>query len=210
MKIRGFNKTLNKWVYVVMEEGKTFEGLAEWYDIDSASVGGSTGRCDISMQEVYAGDFIESHQGTQILDVLMLVKFGTYQAYCPVDQFYMDGVGFYVEAVGYPQMPVGPLEDYAKVIGNTYENPEWLDNELEFNEVNDLTNKLIEKFAVGYPYPTDYVEILLKKYDYDTTKVHEILRKPYNEVIKEVQNTNEAPVGGLLSIMEARQRKSGF
>ena len=53
-----------------------------------------------------------------------------------------------------------------------------------------MINKQIEKFAVGYPYPTDYVEILLKKYDYDTLKVHEILRKPYNEVIKEVQSTN--------------------
>lgn len=124
MKIRGFNKTLKKWVYVEMKDGKEFEGLAEWYDIDPLSVGESTGRCDISMQEVYSGDFIESHQGTQILDILMLVKFGTYEAYCPADEAYEDGVGFYVEAVGYPQMPVGPLEDYAKVIGNTYENPE--------------------------------------------------------------------------------------
>ena len=128
MKTRGFNKTLNKWVYVAMEEGKAFEGLPEWYDIDPASVGVSTGRNDISMQEVYEGDFIESHQGTQILELLMLVKFGTHEAYCPADEAYMDGVGFYVEAVGYPQMPVGSLEDYAKVIGNTYENPEWLDN----------------------------------------------------------------------------------
>ena len=127
MKIRGFNKTLNKWVYVESEEGKAFEGLEEWYDIDPASVGVSTGRCDISKQEVYEGDFIESHQGTQILDVLMLVKFGTHVAYCPADKAYMDGVGFYVEAVGFPQIPVGPLEDYAKVIGNTYENSEWLD-----------------------------------------------------------------------------------
>lgn len=128
MKTRGFNKTLKKWVYVAMEEGKAFEGLQEWYDIDPASVGMSTGRNDISMQEVYEGDFIESHLGTQIMDVQMLVKFGTHEAYCPADDVYMDGVGFYVEAVGYPQMPVGPLEDYAKVIGNTYENPERLDN----------------------------------------------------------------------------------
>lgn len=38
-------------------------------------------------------------------------------------------------------------------------------------------------------------------------KVHEILRKPYNQVIKEVQSTNEVTVGGLLSIMETRRRK---
>lgn len=70
-----------------------------------------------------------------------------------------------------------------------------------------MTHKQIEKFSVGYPYPADYVEILLKKYNYDTEKVHEILCRPYNEVIKEVQNENGVTVAGLLSIMEARQRK---
>ena len=39
----------------------------------------------------------------------------------------MDNVGFYVEATGYPQMPVGPLSEYAKVIGNVYENSELLE-----------------------------------------------------------------------------------
>lgn len=87
----------------------------------------NTGKHDISGECVYEGDFIESHQGTQILDILMLVKYGTYEAYCPNDDAYMDNVGFYVEAVGHPQMPVGPLEEYAKVIGNVYENAEWLD-----------------------------------------------------------------------------------
>lgn len=94
----------------------------------------STGKQDISGEVVYEGDFIESHQGTQILDVLMLVKYGTYQAYCPADDAYMDNVGFYVEAVGYPQMPLGPLEDYAKVIGNVCENADWLDKEVISNE----------------------------------------------------------------------------
>lgn len=86
----------------------------------------NTGKQDIFGEFVYEGDFIESHQGTQILDILMLVKYGTYEAYCPNDAVYMDNVGFYVEAVGYPQMPVGPLEEYAKVIGNVCENAEWL------------------------------------------------------------------------------------
>lgn len=87
----------------------------------------NTGKLDISGEFVYDGDFIESHQGTQILDILMLVKYGTYEAYCPQDDVYMENVGFYVEAVGYPQMPVGPLSKYAKVIGNVCENSEWLD-----------------------------------------------------------------------------------
>lgn len=76
-----------------------------------------------------------------------------------------------------------------------------------YERENNMTKNQINKFAVGYPYPTEYVEILLKKYNYDTVKVHEILCKPSNEVIMEVQNKNGVTVGGLLSIMEARQRK---
>ena len=90
----------------------------------------NTGKQDISGEFVYEGDFIESHQGTQILDILMLVKYGTYEAYCSADDEYIDNVGFYVEAAGYPQMPIGPLSEYAKVIGNVYENSEWLDSKL--------------------------------------------------------------------------------
>ncbi len=52
-----------------------------------------------------------------------------------------------------------------------------------------MTKGQIEKFAVGYPYPTDFVEILLIKYGFDTVKVHEILCKPYMEVVKEVVKT---------------------
>lgn len=47
----------------------------------------------------------------------------------------------------------------------------------------------IEKFAVGYPYPTDYVEFLLIKYDFNKEKVHSILIKSQREVINEVQDT---------------------
>lgn len=86
----------------------------------------STGRHDISGREIFEGDFIESHQNGKILDVLMVVKYGTYEAYCPADKCYMDNVGFYVEAIGYPQMPLGPLENYAKIIGNIFENPDLL------------------------------------------------------------------------------------
>lgn len=127
IKLRGFNKTLNKWIQIKME-GENFEGMAEWYDIDPESIGRSTGKNDISGKEVYEGDFIESHQGFCILDILMQIRYGTYEAYCPADRCYMDNIGFFVEAAGYPQMPVGPLGDYAKIIGNTYENAGWLNN----------------------------------------------------------------------------------
>lgn len=82
----------------------------------------NTHKPDISGQEVYEGDIIESHQDAIVLDILMVVKYGIYMAFCPTDEEYMENVGFYVEAPGYPQMPLGPLEDYAKVIGNIYED----------------------------------------------------------------------------------------
>ncbi|WP_176699107.1 MULTISPECIES: hypothetical protein [Clostridia] len=43
----------------------------------------------------------------------------------------MDIIGFYVESAGYPHMPVGPMGDYAKVVGNIYKNPDWLENKTE-------------------------------------------------------------------------------
>ena len=84
----------------------------------------STGRLDITGLEVSEGDVIESHLGGRILALNMVVKQGSYRAYCPVDKQYMDNVGFYVSAKGLPDMPLGPVEDYAKVIGNILENPE--------------------------------------------------------------------------------------
>lgn len=86
----------------------------------------STGKKDISGQEVFEGDIIESHLGDQVLAEKMVVKYGTYQAYCPVDNEDMDSVGFYISASGLPDMPIGPMEDYAKVVGNIFDNPELL------------------------------------------------------------------------------------
>ena len=108
---------------VILTDGKTMHMNVP---LEEVTLMRNTGKTDISGAFVYEGDFIESHQGAQILDVLMLVKYGTYEAYCPFDKDYMNNIGFYVEADGYPQMPVGPLSDYAKVIGNIYENPEWI------------------------------------------------------------------------------------
>lgn len=50
-----------------------------------------------------------------------------------------------------------------------------------------MTRNQIEKFAVGYPVPTDWVAALLHKYDYDKNKVHEILCKPNEKIREEVQ-----------------------
>ena len=51
-----------------------------------------------------------------------------------------------------------------------------------------MTKGQIKKFAVGYPYPTDYIEILLKKYNFDTEKVNNILCGTKEVVVAEIQN----------------------
>lgn len=79
----------------------------------------------MSGKEIFEGDVIEIHVlGGKILAQNMIVRFGTYRAWCPVDKESMDNVGFYVSAPGFPDMPLGPTEDYAKVIGNIFDNPE--------------------------------------------------------------------------------------
>ena len=53
--------------------------------------------------------------------------------------------------------------------------------------MDEMNRQQIEKFAVGYPVPTDWVAILLYKYNYDTMKVHEIMCKNQSELLEEVQ-----------------------
>lgn len=50
-----------------------------------------------------------------------------------------------------------------------------------------MTREQIEKFAVGYPVPTDWVAVLLDKYNDDQNKVHEILCGSKEEIATEVQ-----------------------
>lgn len=92
--------------------------------LDMKTLGESTGKYDASGKEVFEGDVIENPHG-----IRMTICFGTYSGYCPADKCYMDSVGFYAEAPGFPQMPIGPLEEYAQVIGNIHDNPELMDKE---------------------------------------------------------------------------------
>ena len=50
-----------------------------------------------------------------------------------------------------------------------------------------MTKSQIEEFAVGYPYSTDYIEILLISNDYNKEKVHEILIQSQIKVVEEVR-----------------------
>lgn len=68
----------------------------------------------------YEGDIFES----QCSGDLMILRYGFYQAYCPVDEEYMETVGFYAECKGFPDMPIGDLQEYALKRGNIFDNPE--------------------------------------------------------------------------------------
>lgn len=105
------------------------KGVKEWiyHEIDKDTLCRHTGKFDIAGIGIYQGDYVESHDGDKTLALIMTVKYGTYEAYCPEDKCYMENVGFYVEAEGCKPMPLGPVSDYAKVIGNIFDNPEMLD-----------------------------------------------------------------------------------
>lgn len=113
----------------VLYKRETNVVIKGWFEVAINALTGrrSTGKKDISGQEVFEGDIIESHLGGQILADNMIIKYGVHQAYCPVDKCYMDSVGFYASGKGLPDMPIGSLEDYAKVIGNITDNPEFID-----------------------------------------------------------------------------------
>lgn len=91
-----------------------------------------TGKHDMSGTEVYEGDVIENPDGIQ-----MEIRYGIYQAYCPADKCFMDGVGFYAVGAALPEMPIGCLEDYAVVVGNVWENPE-----LKVGDTNEESSQI--------------------------------------------------------------------
>ena len=117
--------------YLKPQTVRLTDGITDYINVPLSDVilMRNTGRQDISGEYVYEGDIIESHQGTQILAIPMLIKYGLYEAYCPEDRECMDNIGFYVEADGYSPMPVGPLSEYAKVIGNVYQNETMIKSE---------------------------------------------------------------------------------
>lgn len=54
-----------------------------------------------------------------------------------------------------------------------------------------MTKEQIERFAVGYPYPTDYVEHLLRNNNFDVEKVHRILCGSGEGAVSKVQCDGE-------------------
>ena len=89
-------------------------------EVDADTLSRCTGKEDISGELVFENDIIESHDGTVVLWPEMIIHYGTYQAYCPHDQCYVPCVGFYATGEELPDMPIGDLPEYAKVIGNIH------------------------------------------------------------------------------------------
>lgn len=50
-----------------------------------------------------------------------------------------------------------------------------------------MTRDQIEKFAMGYSVPADWVAVLLDKHNDDINKVHEVLCKSKEEIALEIQ-----------------------
>ena len=79
-----------------------------------------TGKRDKEGTPLFVGDVIENDKGLRFE-----IRFGEFTMYCPVDDCMMENVGFFCVADGYYEdMPLGPTEQYAKKIGNIYDNPE--------------------------------------------------------------------------------------
>lgn len=89
------------------------------YKTDASTVCKCTGKYDLAGQLVFQNDVIENKNGYR-----MIIRYGTYAAYCPIDCEYEESVGFYAEAAGLLQMPIGDLSEYARVIGNLVDTPE--------------------------------------------------------------------------------------
>lgn len=84
------------------------------------TVGLCSGRHDIQGNDIFQGDILENDKGLRFE-----VRYGLYSMYCPVDNCMESNVGFFTVADGYYEdMPLGPTEQYAKVVGNIHDNPE--------------------------------------------------------------------------------------
>lgn len=55
----------------------------------------------------------------------MTIRYGEYEAFCPGDQCPMANIGFYVEAEGYSNMPLGEPDMYAKLVCHNNQGKEF-------------------------------------------------------------------------------------
>lgn len=68
-------------------------------------------------EEAWEGDIFESQSN----GLKMVLRYGNHLAWCPEDQCETEGMGFFAEAQGYMQMPIGDLSCYALKCGNIFD-----------------------------------------------------------------------------------------
>lgn len=93
------------------------DALPSPVEINPQTAGRYTQGRDMNGNELYEDDLITGPDG-----LVMIIRYGEYQAYCPADEAFMRSVGFYAEAPGYPDMPIGYTDQYATKIGNIHDN----------------------------------------------------------------------------------------
>lgn len=98
-------------------------GFGKFVEVNPNTICRCTGKEYMDSEIAFEGDIMES----QTCGLRMLIKYGTYEAYCPEDKECMDSVGFYAQALGYKDMPIGDLSDYALKVGNIFDNPELME-----------------------------------------------------------------------------------
>lgn len=107
--VKGFNQKLKKWVQIQIFDNGTVIGN-DWNCIAEGSIKRYTEQLDVNRELLWEDDEIVSElNGTH-----MFIRYGEYEAYCPADDMWTKNVGFYVEAKGYPDMPLGETSEYAR------------------------------------------------------------------------------------------------
>lgn len=114
IQIKGHNAKTDEDKYLLITEDGLILGIEDWNNIENGSVKRFTGKCDVEGNLLYEDDEIVS----ELNGMSMTIRYGTYQTMCPEDRCIMQNVGFYVEADGCQDMPLGPTEDYAKKVRN--------------------------------------------------------------------------------------------
>lgn len=110
----------------VHREGDTWSANVYVVEIDATTLCRCTEKEYMDSEMAYEGDIFES----QTCGLLMVIRYGTFQAYCPVDGVFMDSVGFYASCDGFPDMPIGDLKDYALKKGNIFDDISLLSKEV--------------------------------------------------------------------------------
>lgn len=123
--ITGDKVSKGSWVYGYPAPGNHLaviqdDGACVEVAIKQGTAGLCSGKPDKNGDIIYQGDVIENENGLKFE-----IRYGSYAMYCPVDDCMMENIGFYAVAEGfYEDMPIGPTEDYAVIVGNIHDNPE--------------------------------------------------------------------------------------